>query len=297
MKCLKCDFEYGSKVADFNFCPKCGERLPDLPQLSLQAWKRVQQADRLYSAVRMIAPGLFGAGAALWFVAPAWFDFTETQTLRAVSVGLMVVGALLFGLTLSAMKLAERAALEGAEQGLNKKPASVYLLVDVSTSMRGGKLRGAKQASQSFLSQIDVDQDQLGLITFSDKVTEVHPMGSATEASFALSISALEASGQTALFDAVILGVKRLQQQWDPNRSNVLIAMTDGENNTGNYSLEDIGTTVSNADKPVFIFTVAYGGGADMDVLQQIANWGNGQAYKANRRTIKRLYKLLSAFF
>ena len=94
----------------------------------------------------------------------------------------------------------------------------------------------------------------------------------------------------------MIHAIKRLQQLGDPERSNVIVAMTDGLNEGGNHSLEDIGSRMSGADTPVFIFTVGYGD-ADMKVLRQIAQWGHGQAYEANRRTIKRLYELLSAFF
>ena len=57
MNCPECSFDYGMRVEDFNFCPKCGKRLPDLPQLSQAAWRRVQLTDLVFSVVRLVAPG------------------------------------------------------------------------------------------------------------------------------------------------------------------------------------------------------------------------------------------------
>ena len=297
MNCPECSFDYGMRVEDVNFCPKCGKRLPDLPQLSQAAWGRVRLTDLVFSIVRLVAPGLLGAGIALWFMGPAWFVYTETRTIRAISVVLMLGGPLLFVLALYARKLAEDLALRGVPKSFDKRPANIYLLLDVSGSMGGGKLSGAKEASESFLAQVDVEQDHVGLIAFSDKVKEVYPLGPADKAALVSSIQGLEAHGPTALYDAVIHAIGRLQQLASPERRNVIVAMTDGQNTENNYSLEDIGSKVTEADTPVSIFTVAYGYGADMRVLRQIAQWGHGQAYKANRRTIRTLYELLSAYF
>ena len=297
MHCSMCSFGYGMRVEEFNFCPKCGERLPDVSQLNQAAWRRVQLTDLVFSIVRLVAPGLLGAGIALWFMGPAWFVYTETRTIRAISIGLMAGGPLLFVLALLAKKLAVDIALRGAAKSSDKRPANIYLLLDVSENMRGSKLSGAKKASESFLAQVEGERDRVGLIAFSSEVKEVHPLGPADKATFVPSIQGLEANGTTALYDAVIYAIKRLQQLWSPERSNVIVAMTDGQDMGGMHSLEDIGSEVTRGDTPVSIFTVAYGNDADMKVLRQIAQWGHGQAYKANRRTIRRLYELLSAFF
>jgi uncharacterized protein YegL len=297
MNCPACSFDYGKKVEDFNFCPKCGERLPELAQLSPSAWRRIQLADLVYSIARLVAPGILGAGIALWFMGPAWFVYTETRTVRVISVVLMLAGPLLFFLAFYARKLAEDMALSGLPKNLEHRPANIYLLLDISGSMGGGKLSGAKKASESFFAQLEGDKDQVGLITFSTEINEVHPLGPVDQASFVPSIHGLEAGGTTALYDAVIHAIKRIQELGSPDRSNVILALTDGKNQGGEYALEDIGSRITEVDIPVSIFTVAYGWDADMDALEQIAQWGNGQAYKANRRTIKRLYELLSAFF
>ena len=96
------------------------------------------------------------------------------------------------------------------------------------------------------------------------------------------------------LYNAVAYAFGKLEQEHDPQRINVIVAMTDGQ------SSDDIGVLewkVYQADFPVLIFTVAYGEDADLDVLKRIARMGDGQAYPSDPETIKKLYQLLSAFF
>ncbi len=135
-RCPKCSFEPGMRTGEFTFCPKCGERLPGLPQLSEAAWRRVQLADLVFSIARLVAPGLLGAGIALWFMGPAWFVYTETQTIRAISIGLMVGGPMLFVLALFARKLAEDIALRGAAKSSDKRPSSLDCPLRMPASTR-----------------------------------------------------------------------------------------------------------------------------------------------------------------
>ncbi len=134
--CPKCSFEPGMRTGEFTFCPKCGERLPGLPQLSEAAWRRVQLADLVFSIARLVAPGLLGAGIALWFMGPAWFVYTETQTIRAISIGLIVGGPMLFVLALFARKLAEDIALRGAAKSSDKRPSSLDCPLRMPASTR-----------------------------------------------------------------------------------------------------------------------------------------------------------------
>ena len=296
MKCPKCDYDSFLSVGESSFCPKCGERLPDRAQLGQSAWQLIQVTDLLAIISVFVGPGLLGAGIALWFMGPAWFVYAETRTIQAISMVLMVGGPLLLLLAVLARKFAVDMAWRGACKISDGRPANIYLLLDVSGSMEGGKLSSAKKASESFLSQLDGEQDQVGLIAFSNEVTEIHPLRPADGSAFVPSIHGLKSGGGTALYDAVIHAIGRLQKLGSPDRKNVILAMTDGANTAGDHSLEDIGSKMAEVETPVSIFTVGYGFDADRSVLRQIARWGNGQAYNANRRTVKRLYELLSAY-
>lgn len=177
---------------------------------------------------------------------------------------------------------------------LTKKPANIYLVVDVSGSMQGEKLYGAKDALLSFIDQIEGDRDRVALVSFSSDVHEIQRLGQLDREHFGASIRGLTAGGGTMLYDAVAHAFWKLKQQHDPQRINVIVAMTDGQ------SQGDIGyleLSVREADFPVLIFTVAYGEDADLDVLKRIARMGDGQAYPSDPETIEKLYQLLSAFF
>ena len=96
------------------------------------------------------------------------------------------------------------------------------------------------------------------------------------------------------LYDAVAYAHDALQKLGDPERNNVIVAMTDGKSDG---ELSELEAKLSNTRIPVLIFTVAYGKDADMDALTRIAQLGNGQAYEADQRTLIKLYVLISTFF
>ena len=177
---------------------------------------------------------------------------------------------------------------------LTKKPANIYLVVDVSGSMQGEKLYGAKDALLSFIDQIEGDRDRVALVSFESDVREIQRLGQLDRERLGASIRGLRAGGGTMLYDAVAHAFGKLEQQHDPQRINVIVAMTDGQSEG---DIEVLESRVRQADFPVLIFTVAYGEDADLDVLKRIARMGDGQAYPSDPETIEKLYQLLSAFF
>ncbi len=86
-----------------------------------------------------------------------------------------------------------------------------------------------------------------------------------------------------------------------PNRCDLnmsimdcIVAMTDGQS-AGDITIVE--SRLQEPDFPVLVFTVAYGDEPELDVLEGIARMGDGQAYPSDPRSIKKLYRLLSAFF
>jgi len=180
---------------------------------------------------------------------------------------------------------------------LTKKPANIYLVVDVSGSMQGEKLTGAKSALLSFIDQIEGDRDSVALVAFSDSISQPESLArldSGRRQSFRASIRGLRATGGTQLYDAVAYAFDKLQQQGDLEHINVIVAMTDGRS-LG--SIDIVESRLRGAKTSVLIFTVGYGEDADMDVLLRIARMGDGQVYPSDPETIGKLFQLLSAFF
>lgn len=183
-----------------------------------------------------------------------------------------------------------------------KRHTNVYLVVDVSGSMEGEKLNNAQQALQVFMNQIKGDQERVGLITFSSWATEVVPLdelkrnrGQIMEA-----IDNLDASGDTALLDAVDMAYSRLQAIGDDERINAIVVMTDGLENNSQVSLGTLMKRIMHGNEsgvPVVIFCIGYGSDADEDVLRSLAESSGGQYYRGDLDTIRRLYKILSSYF
>ena len=176
------------------------------------------------------------------------------------------------------------------------------LVVDTSGSMRGEKLDNVKEALTTFLDQIKNDSERVGLIEFYSDVTERARINELKNNRSALlrSVDTLEADGNTALLDGVAAAYDRLQQLNDPERINAIVVMTDGKENASALSLKQLVSRLQNGNKrgvPVTIFAIAYGGDADMDVLQAISDATGGQTLEGTPETIRKLYKILSTYF
>ena len=95
-----------------------------------------------------------------------------------------------------------------------KRHTNVYLVVDTSGSMRGDKLANAQEALRVFLDQIKGDLERVGLVEFSSQVNNIIPVDelSQNRRDLTAAIEELEASGDTALLDAINTAYVRLQQ-------------------------------------------------------------------------------------
>ncbi len=184
---------------------------------------------------------------------------------------------------------------------LTKRKTNVFLVVDTSGSMQGSKLNGAQTALRTFLAQIPSDQEKVGLVEFNTGVAniiELDTLGK-NRATLNQAVDGLRANGNTALLDAVRTAYNRLQENGDPERINAIVAMTDGRENASVVSLRQLVDEIRQGNQavPVVIFAIAYGGDADYNVLQAIADASGGQVREGNEETIRELYKILSSYF
>jgi Ca-activated chloride channel homolog len=201
-----------------------------------------------------------------------------------------------------------------------KRRANIVLVVDVSGSMEGEKLERTREALLSFIKQVPSDEERLGMITFASDAREAVPLKRLGDNRRQLTaeVEELRAGGNTAFYYAVWRAYRLLAQNPDPERINVVVAMTDGkENASGNFSRRDVagvGSVPSIVGRDsrstellvealrrqgaeIQLFTVAYGSDADLEVLRSMASPFGGQAYRADAATIRRLYELISQNF
>jgi Ca-activated chloride channel family protein len=181
-----------------------------------------------------------------------------------------------------------------------KRHTNVYLVVDVSGSMRGEKIQGAQEALRAFVDQIQGDLERVALIEFSSQVQETVPLDELERNRIRLldTIEALVVSGDTALLDAVDLAYEALQRRADAERINAIVVMTDGLENHSSISLRELLRKLETQEEvPVVVFCIAYGQDADRVTLQRIAEATGGQLREGDLETIRELYKILSTYF
>jgi len=120
-------------------------------------------------------------------------------------------------------------------------PLAVALLVDHSQSMAGEPLAKAKAATSAFLRTLEPD-DRVEILAFDDDVTRLYPLGEDHDAADR-SIRNLTAGRSTALFDALLVGLRDLEQ--DARRrpgecQHAIVILSDGDDTKSRETFEDV---------------------------------------------------------
>ncbi len=193
-----------------------------------------------------------------------------------------------------------------------RKGARVMMVLDVSGSMGEPadpgdpngptKLDLAKEAVIEGLDDFKAD-DQVGLRIFTTDdagtptvtdLSPVAPIGAQREALVRQVDSLIPLAG-TPLYQVTQESYDEMLAGYDPALINAVIVLTDGQNDDGDPDddarqfealLADVkANSDGETSKPVRIFTVAYGSGADPTELRQIAEASNATAYQAGDAT------------
>ncbi|MFF4361028.1 substrate-binding domain-containing protein [Streptomyces sp. NPDC001604] len=185
-----------------------------------------------------------------------------------------------------------------------RKPANVLLLIDTSASMdrnaqgkervpgEPSKLDLVKKAHGALLDGF-TDTDKVGLWHFSDQHTTDDPIarmdstgkdGTTQRQRLERDVDALKKDAGTALYATIDDAVKNLRDHYDTTAINAVVVLTDGCDQTapGGPGLEEVTGNLGDPDeRPVRVFTIAYGSDACRDKLQDIATASHARAYDA----------------
>jgi Ca-activated chloride channel homolog len=113
---------------------------------------------------------------------------------------------------------------------------TTLLVVDVSGSMReANKLQGAKDAANAYVKQMRPG-DQAGMLSFNTQVKYVQPV-TADHAALTAAINSLDASSDTAMYDALNQGTETLKDV--PGRKAIIV-LTDGLDNVSKTTPEKV---------------------------------------------------------
>ena len=128
-------------------------------------------------------------------------------------------------------------------------PVSFAFLVDTSGSMGvGNKLENAKNAIRSILRN-RLPGDDFALFTFSEGKVNLVKDSSPDPAELIHELWALEASGQTALFDAVAMTPELMKGR---NNKRAILLFTDGVDNASQLSPAQMAEILQRVSVPVY---------------------------------------------
>jgi Ca-activated chloride channel family protein len=183
-----------------------------------------------------------------------------------------------------------------------RKRANVLFLLDVSGSMASpiatgeSKLDAAKVAIEKALDHFAAG-DRVGLAAFSEvdanelapgEVSAVDDIAE-TRDRFESALAGLQPVEWTPLYEAVDTFAKRQADDFDPDRINAVVLLSDGRNETEapSTSAEQMLGTLEELhhSTPVLVFTLAYGADADVATLQSISSATGAHYYDATDPT------------
>ena len=154
---------------------------------------------------------------------------------------------------------------------------------------------------QAFVAQIKGDRDEVGLIEFGSDIKlfeRLRPLDNQNRRELIRQIGSMESKGETAMLDAIWEAYGDLQETGDTEAINAIVVMTDGRENHSFYTASDLRRRFEGEQAvQVVVFTIAFGNDADDELLQEIANIGNGQFRRAGEMDITELYKIISTYF
>ncbi|MEC0254399.1 VWA domain-containing protein [Paenibacillus lautus] len=169
------------------------------------------------------------------------------------------------------------------------KPVAAVFVADVSGSMDGEPLNRLKESlltGQKYLGR----DNSIGFVSYSTDVTINLPIGKYDlnqQSMFVGAINNLEASGNTATFDGIVVAMKMLQDEMaaNPDVKPLIFVLSDGETNVG-HSLDDIRELIQAYKIPVY--TIGYN--ADIQALQSISSINEAASINADTDDV--VYKI-----
>lgn len=132
-------------------------------------------------------------------------------------------------------------------------PASIVIVLDISSSMEP-KTPALRKAFKRFLTGAHADNDYT-LITFNASPRLI--ASSMNSNALWQEVSHLDTFGETALYDAILLGLDALEKT--PQRHRALVVLSDGDDNRSRATLAEVGEAVSARHATVYTIGILAG--------------------------------------
>jgi len=159
-------------------------------------------------------------------------------------------------------------------------PVSTAVVIDDSGSMRQ-KMGQVVAATLSFARWSNPD-DELFVIEFNDRVRDAvgdRPLLASDREALEAALATLKPAGQTALYDALVAGLDRLERA--SRARKVLVLVSDGGDNVSRANLNDVLARARRANVTIYTIGLFDQGAPDTNpgVLKQLAETTGGARY------------------
>nr|WP_240940302.1 VWA domain-containing protein [Haloarcula argentinensis] len=172
---------------------------------------------------------------------------------------------------------------DNPEDNTTLKPLDVVLLMDTTGSMKGNDPNGlAKDAGEEFMSSL-LPSDRAAVLEFSNRANVMQPYTTNHDAvnSSVMDLNYRGGRGGTAIGLSLEDAIDYKRSNSTPDHRRVIVLLSDGQNKQG---VGSDSYTVAQAERAaqenITVHAVGFGG-ADEDLLQEVANSTGGQAYFA----------------
>ena len=164
----------------------------------------------------------------------------------------------------------------------NRLPLNVALVVDRSGSMRGAKLRDAREAARGLLQKLE-PQDRVSLVSYSTTVSVDFPASVLSDTSIGSierAIDRLSASGSTNLSGGLVAGRDQVRAHASRNQVNRVLLISDGIANVGVTAQPELNRIAREASQTgVLLSTIGLGDDYNEDLMTALADYGGGGYY------------------
>lgn len=203
---------------------------------------------------------LFAALIAIAAAAAPLSSQTEAPKLRT-SIELTVVTATVFdqdgrlvaGLPRDAFEIYEDGERQVVTQFTNERvPVALGLLLDVSDSMFGRRIKDARAAVERFLLELLAPTDAFFVMAFNHEAQLLTSWASEPSA-VRQALDTLRPSGATAIYDAVMRALPLIERR--TRERAALVIVSDGDDTASDTSLRDLKSALLRSD--AFIYGIA----------------------------------------
>ena len=184
-----------------------------------------------------------------------------------------------------------------------KVPATIIMLLDRSGSMRGEPIDKAKQGAVEFIKSMK-PRDQIQVVAFNNQVTPLTDLcfiRDCGEKALEM-VQDIFASDGTSLYDALgaaYATVLKMEKAGNQRRRYAVLVLSDGVDTSSHAARQDVEDLLPRGedfDAPK-IYTIAYGGEADKELLTVLATKTNARLFSSTVEEIGKTYRELSANF